>query len=94
MELSFKLVLLGCLLAAANAYNQPNSTVVSKTYIVNLDLPPYERWKDIVTIYKSSGPLIVDYFTGQARLALFVNPTHFLAARCCYESPGIDYGKP
>ena len=86
-ELCFKLVLVGCLLAAANAYNQPNSTVVSKTYIVNLDLPPYERWKDIVSIYKSSGPLIVDYFTSQARLAIFAHPTHFFSCPLLLRKP-------
>ena len=33
-----------------------------KTFKFNLDLPPEERWTEIITYYKPSIPLIIDYF--------------------------------
>ena len=33
-----------------------------KTFKFNLDLPPQERWTEIITYYKPVIPLIIDYF--------------------------------
>ena len=52
----------------AQGVRQPNSTVLAPTYVVNLDLAPEQRWTDVVKIYRSSAPLIVDYFTGQVNM--------------------------
>lgn len=51
------------MLAAVVRAAPHNVTVAAPTYIINLDLPPEERWVELVTIYKSSAPLIVNYFT-------------------------------
>jgi len=50
---------------AAGAYSQPNSTIEAPVYVINLDLAPSERWTELVTIYKSSAPALIDYFTSQ-----------------------------
>ncbi len=44
--------------------SQPNATIQAPEYVVNLDLAPEDRWTEVVTLYKSSAPLIVAYFTG------------------------------
>jgi hypothetical protein len=31
----------------------PKPETLAPTYVVNLDLPPKQRWNDVVTIYKS-----------------------------------------
>lgn len=56
------LIALAVLIAAAAAAPH-NVTVAAPTFVVNLDLPPEDRWTEIVTLYKSSAPLIVNYFT-------------------------------
>lgn len=67
-KMSAILILCLSLFAACSAVRQPNTTVTAPTYVVNLDLAPADRWTDIVTIYKSSAPLIIDYFTKQVGL--------------------------
>ena len=36
--------------------------VAMKRYTINLDLPPEERWLELLSEYKSSVPLIIQYF--------------------------------
>ena len=59
----FLFALSSCLLASVLAGSQPNTTVVAPTFVVNLDLPAEQRWTDIVTLYKASAPLILNYVT-------------------------------
>lgn len=41
---------------------QPTGAVPMKKYKVDLNQPPKERWLPILSVYNSSGPLILDYF--------------------------------
>ena len=42
-----------------------SEAVPMKKYTVDLDQPPSERWNPILKDFKSSAPLIVDYFNDQ-----------------------------
>lgn len=40
----------------------PRGAVPMKTFTVDLDRQPEERWLEVLTVYNSSVPLIIDYF--------------------------------
>lgn len=42
-----------------------SKTVPMKKYIIDLDQSPQERWIPLLKDFKSSAPLIVDYFSDQ-----------------------------
>ena len=69
------LMIYGCWLCAlqlvlqvggAEALGEP--VVPMKKYTVDLDQPPSERWIPLLKDFKSSAPLIVDYFSDQVSL--------------------------
>ncbi|CAF5132321.1 unnamed protein product, partial [Rotaria magnacalcarata] len=49
----------------------PKPDRIVPTYVVNLDLPPVERWKNISTIYK---PAIIDLVNYIKTFALSISP--------------------
>ena len=53
--------------AEAFKLNKLKPVVPMKKYTVDLDQPPSERWNPILKDFKSSAPLIVDYFNEQVR---------------------------
>ena len=50
----------------AEALGEP--VVPVKKYTIDLDQPPSERWIPLLKDFKSSAPLIVDYFSDQVSL--------------------------
>ena len=54
--------------AGAEALGEP--VVPAKKYTIDLDQPPNERWIPLLKDFKSSAPLIVDYFSEQVSLTL------------------------
>ena len=50
----------------AEALGEP--VVPMKKYTIDLDQPPSERWIPLLKDFKSSAPLIVDYFSDQVSL--------------------------
>ena len=49
----------------AEALSEP--VVPVQKYTIDLDQPPNERWIPLLKDFKSSAPLIVDYFSEQVR---------------------------
>lgn len=41
------------------------SATPMKKYIVDLDLPPEERWSSILQVYNNSVPLLIEYFSNE-----------------------------
>jgi hypothetical protein len=68
---AFKILMVMAAAIAVVAAVPHNVTVAAPTFVVNLDLPPEDRWTHIVELYKSSAPLIVNYFTHAVRLSSF-----------------------
>ena len=62
-------------LAAATAAREETSMPMEK-YTINLDDPPRERWLPLLKDFKSSAPLIVDYFREQVRYSNLVPTTN------------------
>lgn len=50
-------------LLAVDAVTPPHSSFTPKSFVLNLDLPPRQRWTEIATAYKGSAPLMVAYIT-------------------------------
>lgn len=59
---SFFLSLVGGSLLAASGYR---GAIPMRKFTVDLDKPPDERWVEILAAYKSSVPIIVEYFDHQ-----------------------------
>ena len=48
--------------------------VPMKKYVVDLDKPPEERWIPILSDYKTSVPLIIEYFNNQVMQNILCSP--------------------
>ena len=60
--------ILGCLLLlpARSEGDKPSSRVEPmRNFTVDLDQQPDKRWLEILSVYKSSVPLIIEYFKNQ-----------------------------
>ena len=60
--------LLFCLAALVVVNGQTDGAVPMKKFTVDLDKPPAKRWLDLLSHYKSSASLIVEYFDQQVTL--------------------------
>ncbi len=62
MATLFLLFVVSCLAPLGRTADGLKGAVPMRKFTVDLDKPPEERWVELISNYKSSVPLIVDYF--------------------------------
>ena len=72
MQSSVFAVLLVYLLWPAATSDAARRAVPMLTYSVDLQQPPETRWREILSHYNDSVPLILDYFENLVRLLLLL----------------------